>query len=146
MGIFTRRPKTDFSSPLSHVMDEGREALDAASLIEALADSVVHVPMPGAPPARSPRTESTRAGDTPPFYLVEDEAGRHAFVYSTPARLLAAFGADSTAASVAFSTLLMCWPEETDLVIDPGHPGALEVPLAVLGQVMVELGSRPGSK
>lgn len=124
-------------------MDEGRDALDAGQLVRALARSAVHVPMPGAPPESSPRVESSRDGAGPPLYVVEDDDGRDAFVYSTPRRLVDAFGAGVTAASVPFSTLVLGWPDRTDLVIDPGHADALEVSAQVLQHVALEIAGVP---
>jgi hypothetical protein len=130
------------TSPLSELMVHHRDTMDSGQLVRALARSVVHVPMPGAPREAQPRVESTADSDGPPLYIVEDEDGRHAFVYSTARRLVQAAG-EITAASVPFATLLMAWPEGVDLVIDPGHPEALEVPPELLRATALEVAGIP---
>ncbi len=79
----------------------------------------------------------------PPLFVIEDDGGRHALIYSTPRRLVDAFGGGTTAASIPFATLLLAWPEETDLVIDAGHPDALEVPAQILHHVQLEAAGIP---
>ena len=130
-------------TPLSHLMSDGRDGLDAGQLVRALARSIVHVPMPGEAAEKQPRVVSTRDGDLPPLFVIEDEGGRHALIYSTPRRLVESFGGGATAASIPFATLLLAWPEETDLVIDAGHPDALEVPAQILHHVQLEAAGIP---
>ena len=141
MAMFKRRAEP--GTPLSQLMSEGRDGLDAGQLVRALARSIVHVPMPGEPAEKQPRVVSTRDGDLPPLYVIEDDGGRHALIYSTARRLVEAFGAGVTAASIPFATLLLAWPEETDVVIDAGHRDALEVPAQILHHVQLEVAGIP---
>jgi hypothetical protein len=130
------------TSQLSELIVNHRDTMDSGQLVRALARSIVHVPMPGAPAEKGPRVESTTTSEGPPLFVIEDEDGKHAFVYSTPRRLVQAAGG-ITAASVPFATLLMGWPEDVDLVIDPGHPEALEVPLELLRATALEVAGIP---
>lgn len=138
--MLRRREGTSPQTPLAALMSTGRDELDSGSLVRALARSVVHVPMPGAAPEQQPRVVT---GDDPALYVVEDDEGRHAFLYSSARRLVDAFGAGTGAASVPFPTLLLGWPDGVDLVLDPGTPDALEVPLAVLQHVRLEIAGVP---
>jgi hypothetical protein len=130
------------TTQLSRLVVDHRDTMDSGELVRALARSVVHVPMPGAPAESRPRRESGADGGGPPLYVVEDEDGRHALVFTTARRLVQAVGG-ITAAAVPFVTLLMAWPEDVDLVIDPGHPEALEVPLEILRAVALEAAGVP---
>lgn len=86
--------------------------------------------------------ESTATSEGPPLFVVEDDDGWHALVYSTARRLVQVAG-EVTAASVPFATLLMAWPPGVDLVIDPGHPEALEVPLELVRATALEVAGVP---
>lgn len=130
------------STPLSDLIVNHRDTMDSGQLVRALARSVVHVPMPGAATEPRPRVESTATTEGPPLLVVEDGDGRHALVYSTARRLVQAAG-EVTAASVPFATLVMAWPPDVDLVIDPGHPEALEVPLELVRATALEVAGVP---
>jgi hypothetical protein len=143
MSMFRRkRGDAGPSTQLSDLIVNHRDTMDSGQLVRALARSVVHVPMPGAPAESQRRVESTASSEGPPLFVVEDEDGRHALVYSTPRRLVQAAGA-ITAASVPFATLLLAWPPGVDLVIDPGHPEALEVSLELLRATALEAAGVP---
>jgi hypothetical protein len=137
------RRQAEPGTPLSQLMSDGRDGLDAGQLVRALARSIVHVPMPGEAAEKQPRVVSTRDGELPPLYVIEDDEGRHALIYSTPRRLVESFGAGVTAASIPFATLLLAWPDATDVVIDAGHPDALVVPAPILHHVQLETAGIP---
>lgn len=117
------------------------EPPDVGSLVRALARAVVHVPMPGEPELARPRTvDGTR--EAPALYVVEDEDGGHALLYTTPERLVTAWG-PTTAASVPMVTLLQGWPPGVDAVLDAGHAEALVVPVEVLRDVALHCAGVP---
>ncbi len=145
MTSWPRRRPAEPGTPLSELLSTGRDGLDAGQLVRALARSVVHVPLPGAPAEPQPRVVSSRStGEAgPPLWVVEDGDGRHALVFSTAARLVAAFGDGTGGATLPFASLAAAWPEGVDLVLDAGSPDALEVPLPVLRHVLLEIAGVP---
>jgi hypothetical protein len=143
MSLLKRhRQPAEAATELSRLIVEHRDTLDSGQLVRALARSVVHVPMPGAPAEPRPRVESSAGTDGAPLYVVEDEDGRHALVFTTARRLVESAGA-VTAATIPFTTLLMGWPAGVDLVLDPGHPEALEVPVELLQATALEAAGVP---
>lgn len=145
MALLGRRFPAEPGTALSQLMAEGRDTVDAGILVRTLARSIVHVPMPGAPPEPQPRVISSADPDSdgPPLYVVEDADGQHAFLFSTARRLVEAFGKGVGGASVPFPVLAVAWPAGVDVVLDPGHPQALEVPLDVLQHVLLEVAGVP---
>jgi hypothetical protein len=85
---------------------------------------------------------SARESGGLPLFTVEDEDGEHALVYSTPRRLVEAWGS-ITAATVDFKDLLPAWPEGVDLVIDAGHPEAVEVRTELIRLTALEVAGIP---
>src|SRR4051794_8598387 len=111
MALFSRRRRPAAGSPLAALMDEGRAGLDAAQLVQALARSVVHVPVPDDAQASPTMPGSVEAAsEVPPRYVVDDDDGRFVLVFSTPERLGEAFSDDVEATSVPFPALLDQWP------------------------------------
>ena len=114
---------------------------DVGTMVRTLARAVVHVPMPGQAEERSPRTVAgTQEGA--PLYVVADDDGGHALLYTTPQRLVAAWGA-TTAASIPFATLLQAWPQGVDAVLDAGHAEEVVLPVEVLRDVALHVAGVP---
>jgi hypothetical protein len=119
-------------SPLARLVIEEAGAIEPGLLARAMAQSLVHVPMPDAPPESRPRVQhGDDDGAGPPMYVVEDDDGRHALVYTTAERLVMAWGG-ITAATVPLASLLVRWPADIDLVIDAGLPEARELPVEMV--------------
>ncbi len=137
-----RRRAAEPATQLSELIIEHRDTLDSGQLVRALARSIVHVPMPDEPHTED-RTERFSRGDGAPMYVIDDGDGRHALVYTTRERLVQAWGKDIRGATIDFTTLLMVWPEGVDLVIDAGHPEALEVPSELVRHTALEAAGIP---
>ncbi|MDQ1684882.1 MAG: hypothetical protein QOC82_1619 [Frankiaceae bacterium] len=134
----TRRAEP--ATALALLLDQ--DTVDTGQLVRALSRAVVHVPMPNAPAEPRPRPAAPADGDLP-LYIVEDDEGRHAFVYSSPRALVDAWGPGVTAASVRMAALLARWPDGTDLVIDAGTPRARQVPPELLRQAGLDAAGVP---
>lgn len=145
MSLRRRRPAPpEAATELARLIVEERDTLDSGQLVRALARSVVHVPMPGLPPEKRPRLVSaTGPQDGPPLYVIEDDAGHHALLYTSMRRLVEAWGEGITAATVPFVTLLMGWPSGVDVVLDAGHPEALEVPAELVRDAALDAAGVP---
>lgn len=131
-------------SRLSDILDGRHGRVDLRAVLEELPVALLHVPLPDA--SRISRAEvigPTGPADGPPLYVVEDDDGVHGLVYSSPARLLEAWGATTTAASVPGATLLAAWPAGVDLVIDAGLPTAYVVPSRLVDEIARALQGRP---
>jgi hypothetical protein len=149
MSLFRRRSAEEkvieADTELSRLIMEVPGTIGRAQLVRALAHSVVHVPMPGEPAESRPRVvRASEETEGPPLYVLEDEDGKHALVYSTAKRLVQAMGG-ITAATVPFAALATAWPEDVDLVIDPGHPEAYEVSVDTLRYVVLEVAGIPSA-
>ena len=137
-----RSSQAEAAHDLALLVTAPRDELDSGQLVRALARSVLHIPMPDAPSEPRPRRESSSQAEGPPLYVLEDDDGQHALAYTTPRRLVAAWGG-ITAATVPFSTLILGWPSGVDLVLDAGLPEALALPAEVLRLAALEVGGLP---
>jgi hypothetical protein len=118
--------------------------LDSGQLVRALSRAVVHIPMPDAKPEKAPRLAGADDGDIP-LFVIDDEDGHHALVYSSPQSLTSAWKSRGrmTAAAVPMPALLARWPEGTDLVIDAGLPQARQLSMDALREVALDAAGVP---
>jgi hypothetical protein len=138
-----RSESGDAATELGRLVEADAEP-DVGQLVRALSRAVVHVPMPGVAAVPVPRIAGAEDGDVP-LYVLEDEDGRHALVYSSPRSLVEAWKSQgqTTAAAVRLPALLARWPSGTDLVLDAGLPQARVISRAMLEQVALDSAGVP---